>query len=460
RAALMGALLFGFSFSTDFLPQFLHSTALQVLTQFTGILGVTLFAPLPVSIGVRFLRMIFLTITANRGGSVAVRLAADNLLRNPTRTSNNIRSLTVGLVLVIVIASISHSFKTTIGAWLNVVLKSDLIVSSQGKLQRYLVQPLDEAFGRELALVPGVQTSGETVFGMRFIKVKYRDVTLGLKAYDRPDFGSKYDLFDMQDRPAAEAGAELYDSLEPTVFVSNNFVHTFGKTTGDTFELSTPQGAVTFRIAGIVNDFAVAEGVLYISRERFKTLWRDNLVTLFAISVKPGVNPETVRQAIDGKWAQSRNIQALANDELRKQLGESIDSGFAFTWAIQIAALAIALMGLFNTLLISILERTRELGMMRAIGMTKKQLITMILGETTILGALGSITAVSIGSGLAYLFVTNTFEEILGWIIKFDLPITAALNTTLFGTGVAIVACLYPCYRAVRVQIRDALEYE
>ena len=117
-------------------------------------------------------------------------------------------------------------------------------------------------------------------------------------------------------------------------------------------------------------------------------------------------------------------------------------------------------MGLFNTLLISILERTRELGMMRAIGMTKKQLITMILGETTILGALGSITAVSIGSGLAYLFVTNTFEEILGWIIKFDLPITAALNTTLFGTGVAIVACLYPCYRAVRVQIRDALEYE
>ena len=116
--------------------------------------------------------------------------------------------------------------------------------------------------------------------------------------------------------------------------------------------------------------------------------------------------------------------------------------------------------GLMNIMLVSVAERTREIGMMRAVGMTRVQLIRMILQESCILGALGAVAAILLGSWLAWLWVTHTQAHILGWIVAFHFPWFAILTTLGAGIGVALLAGFFPARRAAYFEICDALDYD
>ena len=142
------------------------------------------------------------------------------------------------------------------------------------------------------------------------------------------------------------------------------------------------------------------------------------------------------------------------------QLSQTIDQSFAYTRAIQLAALLVGLLGLVNTLLISVLERTREIGMMRAVGMTRRQLIRLILQESLILGILGAIAAILLGGWLAWLWVTHTQAHILGWLVEFHFPWSAILTTLGAGTLVALLAGYFPARRAAYFEICEALDYD
>jgi putative ABC transport system permease protein len=120
----------------------------------------------------------------------------------------------------------------------------------------------------------------------------------------------------------------------------------------------------------------------------------------------------------------------------------------------------VGLLGLLNTLLISVMERMRELGMLRAVGMSRSQLARMILLEALVQGGFGALAAVLLGSLIAYLWITHSLAQILGWLIHFHFPWTAVGGTVLIGTAVALIAGYFPARRASQLEIREALEYE
>jgi putative ABC transport system permease protein len=400
-----------------------------------------------------------------RSQDILSRLSRDQLLRNPQRTGVNVMSLMVGLMLVILVASVNVSFRTTIMSWFGKVLRADLLVSSQGRMISYQTQPLHEKLGWEIAKIPGlVIAPGKPAMGMRFIHLDYNGIKLGMKAWDRPIAGKSYSAFVFKDfltqEAAQKAGDELYDSKEPVVFVSENFTLRHRLGTGDFLELKTPSGILRAKIIGIVTDFASPEGVVYMSRDQYKRYWQDPLVSVFALEVAPGASAQEVRKSIDATLGSSLNLTVVSNAEIKQQLTETIDQSFAYTSAIQVAALLVGLLGLINTLLISVLERTREIGMMRAVGMTRVQLIRMILQESCILGALGAVAAILLGSWLAWLWVTHTQAHILGWIVAFHFPWSAILTTLGAGIGVALLAGFFPARRAAYFEICDALDYD
>ena len=126
----------------------------------------------------------------------------------------------------------------------------------------------------------------------------------------------------------------------------------------------------------------------------------------------------------------------------------------------QLAALSVGLLGLLNTLLISVLERTRELGTLRAVGMSRGQLRRMILQEALIQGGFGALAAVGLGGWISYVWVKTTLALVLGWMIDFHFPWIAVLTTVLTGILVSLLAGLYPARRASNFVITEALEYE
>ncbi len=145
---------------------------------------------------------------------------------------------------------------------------------------------------------------------------------------------------------------------------------------------------------------------------------------------------------------------------MREQIVKSIDKGFGYTRAIEIAALAVALLSLLNTFLISVMERTRELGVLRAVGMTRGQMMGLIIQESLVQGGFGALVAVILGAWVAELWIVGSLSYVLGWIVHFSFPWQSVITTVFLGIGVTLLAGIYPAWRAAHVEIREALEYE
>ncbi|HCF56844.1 MAG TPA: hypothetical protein DFS52_02460, partial [Myxococcales bacterium] len=397
-----------------------------------------------------------------RGAAATVlRLACDNLLRNPKRTGSNVMSLMVGLMLVVVLSTMSASFKDSVSGWFARILQWDLLVSAAGNLAATNVQPLHEEVARELAAVEGVEANaGGTIFAMRFSRTGYAGKQIGLKAFDRPGSPVEYGIFDVKGRPPEEATRELFDSTEPAAMVSENFALHFGKREGDTLELDTPSGKERFRIVAQVTDFASPEGVVYLTRDTYKRLWKEPLVTGFGVRVAPGADVAKVRRELDERFGKSRGFVIASSGELRQDAERSLEEAFAATHAIELAALLVGLLGLLNTLLVSVMERFRELGMLRAIGMSRAQLAGMVFAESAILGVFGALVAALLGAYVSWAWLVGSLSQMIGWVIAFRFPWSAVGLTLLAGIAVAVLAGWLPSKRAAALEIREALDYE
>jgi putative ABC transport system permease protein len=423
-------------------------------------IGTVLAAPWLVAMALRLLARA-LRPASPLGRASVLRLACENLLRNPARTGSNVLSLMIGLMLVIVMATIHQSFERSIADWQTRTLRSDLIVSSAGRVVSLLVQPLHEDVAAEIDAIPGVDVvDGHGARGFRFVRQVVDGRQIALKAIDPQHPRVGFSLLDVTDRPVDEAGRALFarsPAGEPTVLVSENFAAHFGRKTGDLVELDTPAGRTAFRVVGVAVDFANPEGVVYMARDVYKRYYDDKLVTAFAVEVTPGTSPEAVRDAIDAKLG-AKGIVATMNRELRDQLGEAMDESFAYTRAIEAAALGVGLLGLLSTLLMSLMERVRELGVLRAIGMSRFQLARMILGEAVLLGVIGGAVAAALGAYVAHLWVVSSLATSLGWFVTVHVPWMAVTTTLGAGLLVGVVAGLVSSRRAARIEIREALE--
>ncbi len=436
-----------------------RSALIKILDPVAAMAGVALVGPFVVLWLVRALKYAFSKISGV-GGTVT-RLAQDNLLQNPKRTGSNVRILMVGLTLVIILSSLSGSFQSSIVGWYDRVLNADLVVTSFGSLVASQVQPLHENIGKQLSSVKGLEKGPDrSAYAIRSVHFQYGGKQLTLKAYDETNPKQGYANFEVLDRPVAEAARELYHSGEPTVLVSEIFSRNFGKKTGDFVDLESPSGVVQFRVVGVVSEFSSPEGVIYVDRARYRELWNDKLVDAFALYAMPGYNVALIRREIDQRFGRSLNLSSVSQGEIKQQVANRIDSAFSYTRAIEVAALLVALLGLLNTFLISVMERTQEIGVLRALGMSKKHIRRLILQEALLQGGLGSVVAVAIGTVAAYFLVTYSLSHMLGWVLVFSVPWASLAFTVLVGVFVALLAGIYPSYSAAKIDISTALEYE
>lgn len=393
--------------------------------------------------------------------TIITRLSLDNIVRFPKRTASNVTTLMIGLILVMMVTTLNQSFQTTLSAWFDRVLKADIVVSSSGDLVGFQTQPLAESVGRELETVTGVKKGvARSVFGIRFTHFNYNGKQMGLKAFDKPDPSYDYAMLDMISGGTRTVVGEKLFTEPNTIVVSEIFRFHQNKNVGDEVLINTPTGEVKFKVIGVAYDYASPEGIVYLNRETYKKYWQDDLVDAFSLNVASHTTVDAVRREIDGRFGRSKSLMTVSQQEMKKNLLIEIDKSFSYTKAIEVTALLIAFLGLFNTFMISVMERMRELGMLRSTGMEQGQLVKMILLEAFWQGGLGALTAVFIGFGISYIFVKNDLSLMLGWIVQFSFPWQVVVNVILIGISTGLVAAFLPARRASKINIREALEYE
>jgi putative ABC transport system permease protein len=243
------------------------------------------------------------------------------------------------------------------------------------------------------------------------------------------------------------------------VLISEPFATRFGVSVGDSLALPTAHGLLSVTIAGIYNDYSSDSGIILLDRAASARAFNDNGVDSVAIYVKPGTNIEQVRQALTRAAAPAR-VDLESTSELRRVVIEIFDRTFAITYALYIIAIVIAVLGVISTLFALVLERRREIGILRYLGLETAGVRMMVLYEAAGIGALGGALGILVGMALSLDLIYVINRQSFGWLIELTTPYAFLVSAFFAVLVVATLAGIVPANIAARIRTAEALREE
>ncbi len=379
-------------------------------------------------------------------------LAADGLIQAPRRTSGTVAALMLSLALVISLGGLARASYNSIAEWMRVALNLDLLVTTAENLtSRSFVMPVSLADG--LRAVDGVAE----VQMVRSVRVLVKDTPVMLIAADQ---GALKRLSKMQLIEGDSAEMLRLAMAGDGVIASENFTRLHGGRVGETVEVPSPSGTLSLTIAGVVRDFSDQQGSLFLSRDVFVRRWNDTGITSFGIYLKPGASEAAVRQRILDLYGGQQRLFVLTNRDVRNYITRLTDQWFGLTYVQIAVAVLVAILGIVNALTVSITDRRRELGVLRAVGGLRWQIRHTIWMEAVAIGFIGVILGLGLGALQLYYSVEVAQRDVAGIDLGYAYPFRMALALIPVILGAAWLAALGPAERAVRGSLVEALEYE
>jgi putative ABC transport system permease protein len=379
-------------------------------------------------------------------------LAADSLIQAPRRTSASVAALMLSLALVVAFAGMARASYDSIITWMETALNPELfILPSQSVVARTIRFP--PSMAPEVAAIPGV----DRVQMVRDARIVFRKTPVMLVAVEVNSIAKTAQL-----PPVAGNPDEMYRKAAAGegVMVSDNLAQLQHLTLGETLEIPAPNGMIRLPIVGIVVDYSDQQGTVLMDRSLFIKYWNDDSVNIFRIYVKPGAPVADVRQRILEQYAGQRQVFVLTNAELKSYILKVTDQWFSLS-SVQIAvAVLVAILGIVNTLTVSITDRRRELGVLQAVGGLHRQIRGTIWIEALSIGALGLVLGFALGAINLYYILQIVHHDIAGMRLDYQFPIGTMFAMVPTILGAAFVAAIWPAESAVHGSLVEALEYE
>jgi putative ABC transport system permease protein len=244
------------------------------------------------------------------------------------------------------------------------------------------------------------------------------------------------------------------------LIVSDNFAQLQHLSVGDTLEIPAPYGVIRLPIAGIIVDYSDQQGAIMMDRSVFIKYWRDDSVNMFRVYTKPDAAIADVRRQIIERYSGRRQVFVLTNDQLKSHIIRVLDQWFQLT-SVQIAvAVLVAILGIINTLTVSIRDRRRELAVLQAVGAKRWQVRRTIWIEALSIGSLGLVLGFALGAVNLYYVLEIVRRDVTGMRLDYHFPLTTVLGLIPIILSAAYVAALWPAESAVRGSLVEGLEYE
>jgi putative ABC transport system permease protein len=392
---------------------------------------------------------------ARRFLGIEGRLAADNLVRAPGRTGLVIAALAAGVALVMQTAGTIRSNRIALREWVQESIAADLIVTSGGPVSAGgLSLPMSEAVGKKLRGVPGVAAA----LPVRMRRQYFRDTQILMIALNAGDFYAT----DSRRSPTV-MGLDLYKEMSTrpdAVIISENFGILHGVNPGDTLTLTSPRGPVRLHVLGKLVDYSWNHGSLVINRQFYQGHWDDDRVDAFDVYLQPGADGAAVKAEIERRYKLKHRLWVLSRAELQGHIDGMIERLYGIAFGQQLVVMVVAALGVVMALLISVLQRRRELGLLRAIGATRSQVLRCVVAEASLMGLIGTLIGLTVGIPLEWYALRVVILEETGYSFPVYVPWTASLLIAAASLLTARLAGLGPALYAVRQRIPEAIAVE
>jgi putative ABC transport system permease protein len=411
------------------------------------LLGLTVLLPMLVHWAARAIRP-----AMDWAGGSEGALAVDAMVQSPRRSAATVGALMVGLMFVYSTAAYIQSYKHMIDRWTAQMLNADLVVSTSALL-RSTSYHFSEDLGIRIAALPEVRRTDN----VRFAIVPYRGDTAGVSAMDMENFLAR--------SSGAILGGYKSSANDPLsrgdgVLVSKNFAARWSYKAGGWVHLDTPTGPLDRPILGIVEDYRSDKGSIFMDRALYKRMWKDNAVDFIDVTLKPGQSSVDVKHEIERLTAGSEHALIYTNVEFKQWIDSLVDQFFLLNYMQLVVAVIVAVVGIANTLIISVSERGREFGVVRAIGGYRAQIQKTVLLEAFSISVVGVIVG-AIAALFNIQFLSRTVSTVLaGYDVPYYFPWALILETFPAVVAVSLLSGLIPARRAMRSPVIEAIGYE
>ena len=385
------------------------------------------------------------------------RLALRNIVHNPRRTANTSGALMVGMALVCAGATLAASFQSSTSDEIDKSLKADLVVqpATIGSLSTRL--SADKA--KEIATIDGVkETSSYSIYADSVTKPDGSQTpTATVIVVDPATYPKAYDVSasagSMKDLDATHVAAKKDEGLK----------------LGDKVSVTGPTGSVEATVSAVVDPKGTG-GNYYIAPELAAAVgsWNSPGTTTdpahvldspqgMLLTLKEGTNLDTVRGKARDIVADTYQYAVRDASEISDQVGQQINQMLAVLYGLLGLSIAIAILGIVNTLVLSVSERTREIGLMRAVGLGKAQLSGEIITESVLTSLYGTVLGGATGVVLA-----AALKEVLEdqGLTSLSIPWGQMVGMLVLSVVVGVIAALWPALRASRIPVLDAIATE
>lgn len=419
---------------------------LSPIAVFSLFVGATLLVPVTVTVWERLARPGVKRIYGNEG-----QLGSSNVQRAKLRTTLTVAALMVGAAMILTIRSTTTSFANDIRSWLDVYVGGDLLVHSQ--------VPMRDDLGKRLEGIPGVQA----VTPVRYIDVEWAepdgaDARLTFMAIDPAIHRRVTDVaFTANQGNPDQLLAELDQGN--VLFISSVMAEKYGLGRGDLLTLYTRRGAQVFRVAAVVVNYQSEGQTVTGSFKDLRRYFGVNDVTVFLLRAQPSYSVDKVRADIERIYGKRRHLTVDSNRDLKARAYQLTSRIFAVFDVLALIAMVVASLGVVNTLMMNVMERTREIGMLRSMGMTKRQVAKMVLAESGMMGLIGGVFGLLFGVVLSRLFMTAA-SAVEGYAMTFILSRQGVIVCVVVALVVSQLAAIWPARRAAGLRIIEAIHFE
>ena len=416
---------------------------------FAIIVGCALLVPIATGYLMRFAVHPLGTIWGTLG-----RMAPRGVASSLSRTSIAVMALMVAVSVTIGVSLMVSSFRSTVVAWLEDTLQGDIYISAPGLTASAPSVPIQTQVLKTAANWPGVARADV----LRSVSVDTPDGAVQLAATDNPTIGleraylsTSVPLEQIDQR--LQAGAVLVS--EPLANRLN-----LPRQGESSITLFTANGPRPFPVIGIYYDYGSPQGAVLMALPVYQREWQDNEINAIALRLRENASLEQTLVDLQDALASLQRLVLRPNQALRQEVLVIFDRTFAITGALQLLATIVAFIGVLSALLSLELERQRELGILRAVGMTVRQVWGLILLETGLMGAVAGLLSMPTGYILALILVFIINRRSFGWTLQMEVnpqPFLAALAIAIIA---ALIAGIYPALRMGRMVTSDALRSE
>ena len=427
----------------------------NMLISFAGLFGIVIGFSLLTPLVALVLMTLVRPLTGRLMGVLGL-MAPRSIIRSLSRTSVAVAALMVAVSVIVGVSAMVGSFRSDVGDWLDNTIQADILISPPSLSANRQPVPLDPAVADVVRSTPGiarVSTSREVDVNRPgdalpvYIDVIDEDISEGHRPYNWAigDFNTVW--------------AAMGDGA---VTISESFAHhrNIPIGPGQTITLVTDRGEHTFPIAAVMYDYTSDQGTVLMREPVYHSLYNDHMISAVGAFVEPGQDVQVLIKTLQQRFAGKEELKIRSNKELRASVIGVFDQTFAITSALNLLATVVAFIGILSALMALQLERTRELGTMRANGLTRWQLFRMTLLETGLMGAIAGVMSLPVGYVLAWVLVYIINVRSFGWTLRLQLRPEFFIQAVAVALIASLLAGIYPALRMGRIQPAMALRSE